>query len=205
MEDIVPEINFSDRPFPRKYTCDGENVSPPIRLSGVLSPYLAVLVEDPVGPDRWFTHWIIWNIPAGELIPEHVPHGPVITLPVTAVQGRNDFGKTGYGGPCPPPGGDACQHFQGLRARLPARYPAGFTPQRCIGNNERSRYPAQRNRHCHLQKAMNGASCSFTAPGNGIRLKNISALFSMVFIICKLGALICIPVSIERSVRNTER
>ncbi|MGI5458861.1 YbhB/YbcL family Raf kinase inhibitor-like protein [Streptomyces sp. CA-249302] len=92
--------------IPRRYTCDGENVSPPLTVSGAPSTTttLAVLVQDPDAPHGTFTHWLLWNAD---------PHGtrwPAGQPPQGAVQGRNGFKKTGYGGPCPPKG-DKPHHY----------------------------------------------------------------------------------------------
>ena len=92
--------------IPKKYTCDGEDVSPPLELVN-LSPKaksIAIIVEDPDAPMGTFTHWIIWNIPPMNDIPEGIPKGKEISEPFKAYQGRNDFGEFGYGGPCPPKG-----------------------------------------------------------------------------------------------------
>jgi Raf kinase inhibitor-like YbhB/YbcL family protein len=51
-----------------------------------------------------FTPWIIWNLPALSLIPAGIPHGGVVTAPVSAMQGTTDYGIIGYTGPCPPRG-----------------------------------------------------------------------------------------------------
>ena len=86
--------------IPRRHTCDGENVSPPLAFSGVPSGTagLAVLAEDPDAPHGTFTHWLVWNADPSQTrwTSGQVPQG--------AVQGRNGFRKTGYGGPCPPKG-----------------------------------------------------------------------------------------------------
>ncbi len=90
---------------PVKYTCEGQDVSPPLIWSeppqGTQS--LALIVDDPDAPGGVFTHWVLFNIPpdSGEL-PEAMP--TQAQLPSGALQGKNDFGKIGYGGPCPPPG-----------------------------------------------------------------------------------------------------
>jgi len=91
--------------IPRKYTCSGENVSP--ALNWIDPPgqarSLALIVDDPDAPAGTWTHWIIWNIPAQVTsFPEDVPIQE--SLPNGARQGKNDFGRIGYGGPCPPPG-----------------------------------------------------------------------------------------------------
>ncbi len=93
--------------FPRKYTCDGEDISPPIEISGVSgkAKSLAIIMDDPDAPLGVFTHWVIWNIPATTTsLPEAIPPVAEIAEPISAVQGTNDFGKIGYGGPCPPSG-----------------------------------------------------------------------------------------------------
>jgi len=91
--------------IPVKYTCDGEDVSPPLLF---LDPpdqtqSFAVLVDDPDAPVGVFTHWIIYDIPGTfEGLPEDVP--PIPELEYGIKQGINDFKRIGYGGPCPPPG-----------------------------------------------------------------------------------------------------
>jgi Raf kinase inhibitor-like YbhB/YbcL family protein len=96
--------------IPKTYTCDGGDVSPPLKWSGVpeAAKSLALVVEDPDAPRGTWTHWVLFDIPAdvGEL-PQGVPtEGRVELGPggKAARQGKNDFGKTGYGGPCPPSG-----------------------------------------------------------------------------------------------------
>lgn len=91
--------------IPGRFTCDGSNVSP--ALSWTTPPEgtqsFALIMEDPDAPRRTWVHWVLYDLPATEReLPEGV--APTGTLPSGARQGRNDFGKTGYGGPCPPPG-----------------------------------------------------------------------------------------------------
>jgi Raf kinase inhibitor-like YbhB/YbcL family protein len=85
--------------IPPKFTCDGGDSSPPLRIAEIPSDAktLALIVDDPDAPSGLFTHWIVWNIsPHTNAIAERsAPQG---------VQGTNDFGKSGYGGPCPPSG-----------------------------------------------------------------------------------------------------
>jgi Raf kinase inhibitor-like YbhB/YbcL family protein len=91
--------------IPAKYTCDGENVSPPLAWSGVpeAAKSLALVADDPDAPGGTWTHWVIYQIPATEKgLAENVPARD--TLDEGARQGKNDFKKTGYGGPCPPSG-----------------------------------------------------------------------------------------------------
>ena len=92
--------------IPRKYTCSGENVSP--ALSWAETPLqarsLALICDDPDAPGGTWTHWIVWNIPAQtSSLPEAVAASQE-TIAGGARQGKNDFGRIGYGGPCPPPG-----------------------------------------------------------------------------------------------------
>ncbi len=102
MQNLTIEVDF-DR-FPPEHTCDGDNISPRIRVLGSDAPYLAVIVDDPDAPRGTFTHWLAWNIPSTGEIPRGIPPEPRTSYPVSAVQGTNDFRRTGYGGPCPPKG-----------------------------------------------------------------------------------------------------
>jgi hypothetical protein len=91
--------------IPTKYTCDGDDISPYIKIEGVKSNVksFAIICEDPDAPMGTFTHWIAWNVKSTE-IPENIPKVSELTQPVVMRQGKNDFGKVGYNGPCPPPG-----------------------------------------------------------------------------------------------------
>jgi len=96
-------------PIPSKYTCDGQDVSPPLSWSGAPSSTksFALIVDDPDAPDpakpqRVYVHWVLYNIPASiTSLPENASK---TGLPKGAVQGKNDWGKPQYGGPCPPIG-----------------------------------------------------------------------------------------------------
>lgn len=95
----------SGGPIPERFTCDGEDVSPPLAWSGVPqdTASFALIMDDPDAPGGTFTHWVIFNIPGGaRTLPEGVPTAD--RLDSGALQGRNDFSRTGYGGPCPPSG-----------------------------------------------------------------------------------------------------
>ena len=91
--------------IPEKFTCDGDNISPLIRWDnlpkGTIS--VALLLDDPDAPGGVFTHWIVYNLP-GNLteLEEITPKAK--NLDNGAIQGKNDFGDYGYGGPCPPEG-----------------------------------------------------------------------------------------------------
>ena len=91
--------------IPAQYSCQGQDISPPLAWgeppAGTKS--LALIVNDPDAPVGVFTHWVLFNLPAGSReLPEAVPAEP--QLANGALQGKNDFGKIGYAGPCPPPG-----------------------------------------------------------------------------------------------------
>ena len=91
--------------IPTEYTCEGQDVSPPLAWdeppAGTQS--LVLIVDDPDAPVGVFTHWVLFNIPSNSRdLPEALP--TQAQLPSGAQQGKNDFGRLGYGGPCPPPG-----------------------------------------------------------------------------------------------------
>jgi Raf kinase inhibitor-like YbhB/YbcL family protein len=83
--------------IPSKYTCDDENVNPPLNIKGLpeRTESLVLIVDDPDAPMGTWDHWIVWNISPVEKIQEN-------TVPGT--EGVNDFRKRSYGGPCPPSG-----------------------------------------------------------------------------------------------------
>jgi len=91
--------------IPRAYTCDGVNISPPLEWSGVpkSAKTLAIVGDDPDAPGGTWVHWVLYNLPADNIgVVENVPPGE--HLKAGGFQGKNDFGKIGYGGPCPPSG-----------------------------------------------------------------------------------------------------
>jgi len=95
--------------IPSRYTCDGENVSPPLAWSDVPkeAKSLALIVDDPDAPDpahpkTTWVHWVLYNLPPSATgLREGVP---ARELPPGTLEGTNDFQRTGYGGPCPPVG-----------------------------------------------------------------------------------------------------
>ena len=94
----IGSSEFANQGFiPAKYTCEGENVNPSITIENIPSgtKSLALIIDDPDGPNGTFDHWIVWNIRPKEMIIEN-------TVPGT--EGKNSFGKTKYQGPCPPEG-----------------------------------------------------------------------------------------------------
>ena len=99
---------FADQqPIPERYTGDGDDVSPPLAFEGVPAEVveLALTVVDPDAPGGDFVHWVIYGIPATTTgLPEAVPTEETLADQPGALQGQNDFGDIGYGGPAPPPG-----------------------------------------------------------------------------------------------------
>jgi Raf kinase inhibitor-like YbhB/YbcL family protein len=105
---MINSTAFSNRgDIPAKYTCDGQDISPPLAWSGVPTnaKSLVLIVDDPDAPDpaapklTW-VHWVLYNIPPTATgLPEAVKQ-----LPAGTLEGMNDWKRTGYGGPCPPVG-----------------------------------------------------------------------------------------------------
>jgi Raf kinase inhibitor-like YbhB/YbcL family protein len=96
-----------DGEIPSKYTCEGDDLSPPLAWSGVPAnaKSLALIVDDPDAPDpaapkMTWVHWVLYNIPASAAA---LAEGAK-ALPAGTLQGLNDWKRTGYGGPCPPIG-----------------------------------------------------------------------------------------------------
>lgn len=91
--------------IPRGYTCDGANISPPLEWIGVpkTAKSIAIIADDPDAPAGTWVHWVLYNLPADGLgLIENTPQTE--TLNGGGAQGKNDFNKIGYGGPCPPSG-----------------------------------------------------------------------------------------------------
>jgi hypothetical protein len=106
--------------IPSQYTCDGADISPPLTWSGVPegTKSLVLVVEDPDAPSGVFRHWAVFDIPSGShgLDPGYSANRPAKGLHEV----RNDFGKPGHGGPCPPRGrGTHHYHFRLLAISRP--------------------------------------------------------------------------------------
>lgn len=86
--------------IPALYTCDERNISPPLQLVNVPqdAKSLALIVDDPDAPGGDFVHWTVWNIPPS------INALQAGATPTGITEGMTDFGKSGYGGPCPPSG-----------------------------------------------------------------------------------------------------
>ena len=106
MEITVTSSAFAEGGLiPSKYTCDGEDISPPLEWDSVPdgTKSVALICDDPDAPMGTFVHWVLYNLPADTReLPENMPCDGV--LPDGARQGTTDFGRAGYGGPCPPGG-----------------------------------------------------------------------------------------------------
>lgn len=118
MEIISPAFE-QNQPIPKKFTGEGEDVSPPLNFEGIPAgtKSLALIVEDPDAPMGTFEHWLVWNIsPETQQIAEggSVPR-----------QGRNDFGVLNYRGPLPPPGNPHRYHFIVYALDLVLKLPDG--------------------------------------------------------------------------------
>ena len=96
-------------PIPKLYTCQGKDISPSINWSGLPdgTKSLVLIVDDPDAPDpaapkRTWVHWVLYNIPPSASGLQEAVNAT--GLPTGTRQGRNDWDRTGYGGPCPPIG-----------------------------------------------------------------------------------------------------
>ncbi|MBI3849061.1 MAG: YbhB/YbcL family Raf kinase inhibitor-like protein [Verrucomicrobia bacterium] len=102
---LTSETFAEGHPIPTKYTCDGADVSPPLQWSGAPpgTKSFALICDDPDAPMGTWVHWVLYGLPASiSALPEKLPTSD--KLPDGARQGITHFKRTGYGGPCPPPG-----------------------------------------------------------------------------------------------------
>lgn len=114
--------------IPRVHTCDGDDTSPALTVSGVPEEAvsLALVADDPDAPAGTWVHWLLWGLPATTTgLPGGVPaRGEVLE---GARQGENDFGNLGYGGPCPPKGEEHRYFFKLYALDGEPDLPAGTT------------------------------------------------------------------------------
>lgn len=105
--------------IPRRHTCDGEDLSPPLGFAGVPSGAreLALLVEDPDAPRGTFVHWVAWGIEPSK--------ASLAEGEATAGEGTNGFRRRGYGGPCPPAGSPHRYVFTVFAVSQPLDLPPG--------------------------------------------------------------------------------
>ncbi|MHB0857599.1 MAG: YbhB/YbcL family Raf kinase inhibitor-like protein [Anaerolineae bacterium] len=98
--------------IPARYTCKGDDVSPPLSWRGVPTgtASLALIMDDPDAPNGPFAHWVLYNIPVDTTdLAEHVSEA---SPPAGATFGRNARGTTRYVGPCPPQGSEHQYYFR---------------------------------------------------------------------------------------------
>ena len=91
--------------IPARYTCDGENISPPLEWDGVPdgTKSIAIICDDPDAPGGMWVHWVLFDLPAStKELEENIDDDETLTCGTR--QGITDFGGVGYGGPCPPSG-----------------------------------------------------------------------------------------------------
>lgn len=125
---LIESVFESQQPIPAKYTCDGENVSPPLKFLQV-SPgakSLVLIVDDPDAPHGTFDHWIVWNLsPNLKELTEGAEELKHLFPP--PVQGVNGFKKSYYQGPCPPAGKVHHYHFKLYALNTQLSLPEGST------------------------------------------------------------------------------
>jgi Raf kinase inhibitor-like YbhB/YbcL family protein len=118
--------------IPRRYTCDGANVSPPLAWSGAPreTAAFALIVDDPDAPAGTWVHWVLYDLPPTfGTLPENVTKAERPTQFGGAAQGMNDFTRGGYGGPCPPPGPAHRYYFKLYALAAPLGLPPGASKQ----------------------------------------------------------------------------
>ena len=117
---------------PQKYTCDGEDLSPPLSWSNVPNNAKSIVLisDDPDAPAGDWVHWVCYDIPSNiGSLPEAVPASD--TLACGGRQGKTDFGKVGYGGPCPP-GGTHRYFFKVYALDVMLTLPSGKTKKEIV-------------------------------------------------------------------------
>jgi Raf kinase inhibitor-like YbhB/YbcL family protein len=122
--------------IPPRYTCDGEDISPSLMWEGVPedTESLALICDDPDAPAGTWVHWVLFNLPPDvHQLSENV--SPEKILSNGARQGTNDFGRIGYGGPCPP-GGTHRYYFKLYALKRKLELEAGSTKSELLASME---------------------------------------------------------------------
>jgi len=122
--------------IPKKYTCDGADFSPPLSWTSVPegTKTIALICDDPDAPMGTWVHWVLFNLPADvKELPENL--SSEMNLDNRAMQGVNDFGNIGYGGPCPP-GGTHRYYFKFYALDTELRLQAGATKKELLKTME---------------------------------------------------------------------
>jgi len=111
--ELTSSVFKQNGPIPKEYTCDGSDISVPLKWqdppAGTKS--FALIADDPDAPRGTWVHWVLYDLPA-DLHELSAGIGHEESLRNGAKQGKNDFGKIGYGGPCPPAGPAHHYHFK---------------------------------------------------------------------------------------------
>ncbi|HLG22463.1 MAG TPA: YbhB/YbcL family Raf kinase inhibitor-like protein [Candidatus Manganitrophaceae bacterium] len=119
--------------IPKKYTCDGEDLSPPLSWSGPPSgcQEFALIMDDPDAPRKVWVHWVLYHLPPDlRALEEGIGRKEIIEG--IGAQGVNDFGGIGYGGPCPPPGAPHRYVFKLYALNEKIKLRPGATKQRLL-------------------------------------------------------------------------
>lgn len=125
----LTSVAFEEGAFiPAEYTCEGKDISPPLAWTNVPAEAksLALICDDPDAPVGTWVHWVLYDLSPKFL---HLPEGmpPSEVTPEGAKQGVNDFRRSGYGGPCPPPGKPHRYFFKLYALDIEPGLPAGAT------------------------------------------------------------------------------
>jgi len=110
---LASDAFLEGQPIPKDHTCDGADRSPDLHWEGAPpgTQAFALIVDDPDAPVGNWNHWLLYNVPAGaRALARGMPADP--TLGDESRQGTNDFGRIGYGGPCPPHGSNHRYYFK---------------------------------------------------------------------------------------------
>ena len=124
--------------IPKKYSGEGEDVSPPLAWSNVPqgTKELALICDDPDAPMGTWVHWVLYKVPAGTTsLPEGLPREKTLDTPAGAAQGVNSFGSdnVGYRGPMPPKGhGPHHYHFKIYALDKPVTLPPGVDKKKLL-------------------------------------------------------------------------
>lgn len=121
------------QPIPRRHTCDGQDLSPDLAWEGghQETRALARIMDDPDAPVGVFTHWVLYNLPGNvRSLPDGVSKKE--RLESGALQWRSDFGRIGYGGPCPPPGRSHRYRFHLYALDVPLDLKPGATKEQVL-------------------------------------------------------------------------
>jgi Raf kinase inhibitor-like YbhB/YbcL family protein len=110
--------------IPVRFTCDGDDINPELQIENLPgnTRSLALIIDDPDAPNGTWTHWLVWNINVTGKIAEN-------SIPGT--EGKNDFGKLHYGGPCPP-GGTHRYFFRVYALRQELQLPEGSSKEELL-------------------------------------------------------------------------